>query len=100
MVFFGHSRNTIPVRSPLSAPLDRQMTLEIEVHLFSILRVNRFATARVQVSAPARVNTIVEKLGISQAEIGAVFVNGRDGRFEQSLADGDRLTLLPCIGGG
>ena len=63
MVFSGHSRNTIPVRSPFSAPLGRQMTLEIEVHLFSILRINRFATARVQVSAPARVNTIVEKLG-------------------------------------
>ncbi len=100
MVFRPWLDKTIPVRSPLSATLGRQMTLEIEVHLFSILRINRFATARVQVSAPARVNSILEKLGISQAEIGAVFVNGRDGRFEQSLTDGDRLTLLPCIGGG
>lgn len=76
------------------------MTIEIEVHLFANLRVNRFGTAPVQINNPATVNTILDVLGIQQAEIGAVFINGQDGTFEQSLADGDRLTLLPFIGGG
>jgi sulfur carrier protein ThiS len=76
------------------------MILEIEVHLHATLKISRFASARVQVHAPVTVNNVLDQLGISQAEIGAVFVNGRDGRFDQSLTDGDRLTLLPCIGGG
>lgn len=76
------------------------MTIEVEVHLFANLRVGRFGTAPVHLNSPAPVYAVLDVLGISEAEIGAVFINGRDGTFEQTLADGDRLTLLPSIGGG
>lgn len=77
-----------------------QMTIDIEVHLFANLRLDRFGTALVQIDDPATVKSILALLGIPQADVGAVFVNGRDGTFAQALADGDRLTLLPSIGGG
>ncbi len=74
--------------------------MEIEVHLFANLSFNRFLKAPVHLDNPATVTTLLEVLGIHLSEIGAVFINGRDGTFEQALVDGDRVTLLPCIGGG
>lgn len=76
------------------------MDIKVEVNLFAYLRTNRFEAAHVTIKAPATVNSLLELLGINHSEIGAIFINGRDGRFQQPLADGDRVTLLPCIGGG
>lgn len=50
--------------------------------------------------APATIDTLLEHLVINQHEIGSVYVNGEYGIFSQPLAHGDRVTLLPLIGGG
>jgi molybdopterin converting factor small subunit len=49
---------------------------------------------------PATIDTLLDHLAIKQHEVGSVYVNGEYGIFSHPLADGDRVTLLPLIGGG
>ena len=74
--------------------------IEIEVHLFPPLRKNRFDRAAVTLAAEATVQSLLAQLEIREGEVESVYVNGRGATFSQPLSPGDRVTLLPTIGGG
>jgi sulfur-carrier protein len=74
--------------------------IEIEVHLYPPLRKNRFDRAAVVLAAEATVRSLLTHLGIREQDVESVYVNGRGATFAQELFSGDRVTLLPPIGGG
>ncbi|MBI5579306.1 MAG: MoaD/ThiS family protein [Deltaproteobacteria bacterium] len=76
------------------------MTIRVRVSLYSGLRTDRFAEAEVELPEGATVNDLREKLDLPLQDIGIVMVNARSGTFQQRLQPGDRITLIPPIGGG
>ena len=76
------------------------MSIRVKVSLFSILRMNRFSQAEVELSQGATLTDLLDKLDLAREDIGMVMINARSGRFEQALESGDHVTLIPAIGGG
>jgi sulfur carrier protein ThiS len=76
------------------------MTLCVRVSLYSSLRIDRFSETEVELLEGATVKDLLEKLDLSLQDIGVVMVNARSGTFQQRLQPGDRITLIPPIGGG
>ena len=74
--------------------------MEVEVTLYSPLQDNRFSKATVNLAEPASIDTLLQHLTIEQHEVGSVYVNGKTSTFSHPLVTGDRVTLLPMIGGG
>jgi sulfur carrier protein ThiS len=74
--------------------------MEVEVTLYSPLQDNRFSKAMVNLAEPASIDTLLQHLTIEQHEVGSVYVNGKGSTFNHPLVTGDRVTLLPLIGGG
>jgi len=74
--------------------------IEVVVQLFPPLRINRFDRSTVSLIEPATVASLLQNLSIKEREVESVYVNGRGATFEQHLVSGDRVTLLPTIGGG
>ncbi len=75
-------------------------TVLVEVKLFSVFRSGRFASKKVRLTAPSTASDLLAKLEIPEEDVGVLMINGRDGTLRQRLADGDRVTLIPSIGGG
>ena len=76
------------------------MTMRVRVSLYSALRIDRFAEAEVELTEGATINDLLEKLDLPLQDIGIVMVNAHSGTFQQRLQPGDRITLIPAIGGG
>ncbi len=74
--------------------------MDIEVKLYAPLPQKNLSRAVVNLDEPATVVTLLRYLEIEQHQVESVYVNGRDSTFSQSLFSGDRVTLLPLIGGG
>jgi len=74
--------------------------MEVEVTLYSPLQENRFSQGTVSLAEPASIDTLLQHLTIEQHEVGSVYVNGNGSTFNHPLVTGDRVTLLPLIGGG
>ena len=74
--------------------------IEVVVQLFPPLRTNRFDRATVSLGEPATISSLLQELSIKEQEVESVYVNGRGATFAQDLVCGDRVTLLPTIGGG
>ena len=75
-------------------------TIEIDVSLFSSFRAGRFEKAGVKVPEASTVSDLLAMLKIPADDVGVLVINGRDGTLDQRLIDGDRVTLIPAIGGG
>ena len=76
------------------------MTMRVRVSLYSALRIDRFAEDEVELPEGATVIDLANQLQIALQDIGIVMVNARSGTFQQGLQPGDRITLIPPIGGG
>ncbi len=74
--------------------------MDIEVKLFAPLQQKNCSRAVVYLDEPATIDTLLRYLKLEQHQVESVYVNGRDSTFSQSLFSGDRVTLLPLIGGG
>ncbi len=72
----------------------------VDVHLFATLRRNRFSRRGVDLPPGARIGDLLERLQIPIEEAGIVIVNQRDATLNTELTEGDRVTLMPHIGGG
>ncbi len=75
-------------------------TFEVHVSLFSVFRSGRFASGPVRLNGPSTVACLLGRLEIPAEDVGVVMVNGKDGTFGTRLTGGDRVTLIPSIGGG
>ncbi len=74
--------------------------MEVEVSLFATFQQGRFLRKRVSLPAKATAVDLVRMLGIAPDDIGILVINRRDAPMNQSLSEGDRVTLIPVIGGG
>ena len=74
--------------------------MDIEVKLYSPLNQERFSKGTVSLKTPGTVDSLLQLLAIKQHEVGGVFVNSQSTTFNHSLNSGDKVTLLPLIGGG
>ena len=74
--------------------------MQITIKLFANFRNNRF-NKKVRTIAPGTtVGAIVTELAITEDEVGVILINGRHGSLDQSLTEGDNLSLFPLVGGG
>jgi len=74
--------------------------MDIEVKLYAPLNQKRSSRVSVSLDEPATIDTLLLYLKIDQNQVESVYVNGKDSTFSQALLSGDRVTLLPLIGGG
>ena len=75
-------------------------SMHITVKLFATFRHSRFKIAGQEHPGGSVCRDIMDGLGLSEAEIGVVMVNGRHAVLDQVLREGDTLSLFPLIGGG
>jgi sulfur carrier protein ThiS len=75
-------------------------TTEVEVKLFPPLQENRFSKRLIELGEEATVGHLLTRLGINEEEVEAIYLNGKEANFKSTLHSGDRVTLLPFIGGG
>ena len=74
--------------------------ITVEVQLFGALQRDRFKKADVVLADNATIEQALSKLEISRDEVGILVVNRKDATFDQELANGDRVTIIPFISGG
>ncbi len=74
--------------------------MDIKVRLFATLRENRGKEVNLEMKETALPRDIIEKLDISEPEVAILLVNGRDGKLDQELSDGDVVSIFPPVGGG
>lgn len=74
--------------------------VKVTVRLFATFRDGREKVQVMELQEGITPLEIIKKLGILASEIAILLVNGRDGKLENALADGDILSLFPPVGGG
>jgi len=76
--------------------------MKITVKLFAFLRKGRFSVQELEVKEGIMVEEIMAELSITkeEMEIGIVFVNGLQAKFQTMLHEGDVLSLFPPAAGG
>ena len=74
--------------------------MQVTVKLFAHFRNERFMNEVRTIAPDTTVGAIVSELDITEEEVGVILINGRHGSLDQSLAEGDTLSLFPLVGGG
>lgn len=74
--------------------------VKVTVRLFATFRDGREKVQIMELQEGTTPLEIIKKLEILASEIAILLVNGRDGKLENALADGDILSLFPPVGGG
>ena len=75
-------------------------TLKITVKLFATFRDGRQKVLDMNLLDTATPQSIIDVLGIDQADVAILLVNGRDGKFDTLLVEDDIVSLFPPVGGG
>lgn len=71
--------------------------IKVEVRLFAYLRDNR---GKVVYTNADTIRKVLDELKISDEDAHIILVNGHDANREDSLRDGDVLSIFPQVGGG
>ena len=74
--------------------------MKINVKLVGMFRIGRFNERRLQYPSGARVLDIVDDLQLPKDVLGIILINGVHAGEQDSLKDGDALSLLPMLDGG
>lgn len=74
--------------------------MRVEVRLFATLRLGRFKHRCMEYPDHTLLTTILADLGIVEADVGVLLVNGRHADQDTPLADNDVIAVFPGIGGG
>ena len=74
--------------------------MQVTVKLFAHFRNNRFNNEIKPIAPDTTVGAIVNGLAIPEEEVGVIPINGRHASLDQTVADGDTLSLFPLVGGG
>ncbi|HCM25918.1 MAG: molybdopterin synthase sulfur carrier subunit [Treponema sp. GWB1_62_6] len=74
--------------------------MTITVRLFATLREGRGKELELEANNEATPRDLAARLGIDVKDVAILLVNGRDGRLDDALADGDRVSVFPPVGGG
>ena len=74
--------------------------MQVTIKLFASFRNGRFKIAERDLPEGTDCRRVVLDLGLSEAEIGIIMINGRHGTLDQILCSGNVLSLFPLLGGG
>ena len=75
--------------------------MKVTVKLFAILKKDRGNSSQaVPLEDGAPVRDLLECLGLHENDVGILMVNSRSATFDQTLCNGDIVTIIPSIGGG
>lgn len=74
--------------------------MRVAIRLFANFRMGRFKEETREYGEAPTVKQVIAELGIPEAEVGIIFINGRNASIDQALAEGDALSLFPLVGGG
>jgi sulfur carrier protein len=74
--------------------------MEVNVKLFATLRDGRFKEERANINENTQISDVISKYNIPKEEVKICLVNGRDADLNQTLKNGDTLSLFPPVGGG
>ena len=74
--------------------------MEVVVRLFASLQKYRPGQDKAELEDGTTVGDFLEQAGIPLSEVAIVLVNGKHANSEQSLNDGETLSLFPPIAGG
>ena len=74
--------------------------MTVTVKLFATFRSGRFRVEAKEYPPETIIRRIVDDLGIEEQALGMVMLNGCHASLEQSLREGDTLSLFPLVGGG
>ena len=74
--------------------------MQVTIKLFANFRNNRFNKQVRTIAPDSTVGAIAKELVIEEDEVGIILINGRHGSLDQTLAEGDNLSLFPLVGGG
>lgn len=74
--------------------------MELTVRLFATLREGRGKEVALDAVEGTTPRTLAARLSIPESDIAILLVNGRDGTLDDKLAEGDRVSFFPPVGGG
>jgi sulfur carrier protein ThiS len=72
----------------------------VTIKLFATFRTGRFGEETREYSANTTVGDILKELNLPVDEIGATLINHKHVEEDQTLLDGDTLSIFPLVGGG
>nr|WP_205739252.1 MoaD/ThiS family protein [Halocella sp. SP3-1] len=74
--------------------------MKVEIRLFATLRDGRDKVLEMEVEENTTVSKVLDIFKIKQEDVALLLINGRDGKFDARLHEGDYLSLFPPVGGG
>ena len=74
--------------------------MRVIVKLVGAFRLGRFKEEVRDYRSGATIRDVVDSLQLPEHILGIVLINGVHAEFEDTLHDGDSLTILPILDGG
>lgn len=74
--------------------------MDIKVRLFATLREGRFKEQIIAYGESVTPQMVIDQLHIALEDVAILLINGRDGKLETQLCDGDVVSIFPPVGGG
>lgn len=74
--------------------------MNIKVRLFATLREGRGKELEVEGGVGITGKELIEKIEIEEKDVAIYLVNGRDGKLEAAIEEGDVISIFPPVGGG
>ena len=74
--------------------------MQVTIKLFASFRQKWWKEAVRECPEDALIADIVSTIGIPTTELGIILLNGYHASLNDSLHDGDVISLMPLIGGG
>ncbi|MGA7827670.1 MAG: MoaD/ThiS family protein [Geobacteraceae bacterium] len=74
--------------------------MQVTIKLFATFRTGRFGQETREYAPDTTVGDILNELKLPLDEIGATLINHIHVEEDQTLKDGDMLSIFPLVGGG
>ena len=74
--------------------------MKVEVKLFAVFRKDRFVSRHLEIPDGSVFRDVLDSLGIEAREVSLPLINGVYSSVDDSLSDGDILSIFPAVGGG
>lgn len=72
----------------------------IQISLYDLQREKRLIETVVEIQEKSTPRDLIHFLGIPIEDVGIVVVNGKSSTYQQTLKEGDHVTLIPLLAGG
>ena len=74
--------------------------MKVEVKLFAAFRKGRFVQKQLEVPDDACLKDVLDHLDITAEEVSLPLINGVYSNVNDTISDGDVLSIFPAVGGG